>query len=65
MTFQGHDIRKCVPIPSDTWAGDLGGQGIAILLTLMTGVALEMGLVVVELMAWPNWGLEGRGPPGL
>ena len=49
----------------DTWAGERGEQGIAVLITLMTGVVLEMGLVVVELMVGPNWGLGcGRwGPP--
>ena len=50
---------------SDTLAGELGAQGIAVVLTLMTGVALEMGLLVVELMTWPNWGLVcgGGGNP--
>ena len=40
---------------------DLGGQGIAILLTLMTGVALDMGFLVSELMVWPNWEVGGGG----
>ena len=50
----------------ETWAGETGEQGIAVVLTLMTGVALEMGLLVVELMTWPNWGLGcgGGGAPG-
>ena len=50
----------------DIWVGGLGGQGIAVLLTLLTGVALDMGLLVVKLMEWPNWGwgVGGPGPPG-
>ena len=40
----------------DTWACGLGGQGIDVLLPLMTGVALDMGLLVVELMVGLNWG---------
>ena len=49
----------------DTWAGRLGAQRIAVLLTLMTGVALDMGLLAVELMAWPNWhvGCGGEQTP--
>ena len=41
----------------DTWPGEVGEQGIAVVLPLMTGVALEMGLLVVELMMGPDWGL--------
>ena len=42
----------------DTWPGDTEGQGIAVVLTLMTGVALEMGLLVVELVMGPDMGLR-------
>ena len=50
----------------DTWAWELGGQGIAALLTVMTGVALDLGLLAVEVMEWPNWvvGCVGARPPG-
>ena len=40
----------------DTWPGETGEKGIAAVLTLMTGVALEMGLLVVELMLGADWG---------
>ena len=50
----------------DTWAGETGEQGMAVVLTLNTGVALEMRLPVVELMMWSDWGLGcgGGGAPG-
>ena len=47
----------------DTWPGDTEEQGIAVVLTLMTGVALEMGLLVVELVMGPDRGL-GCGRAG-
>ena len=51
-------------VTGDNWAGETGEQGIAVVLALMTGVALEMGLLVVELIMGPDWGLgcEGDGP---
>ena len=44
-------------------AGETGEQGIAVVLTLITGVVLEMGLLVVELDMGPEWGL-GSGRAG-
>ena len=51
----------------DTWPGETGEQGIIVVLTLVIGVALEMGLLVVGLMMWPDWGLGcgGGGVSGL
>ena len=47
----------------DTWGG---GQDKTGALTLMPGVALEMGLMVVELILWPGWGLGGgRAGPSI
>ena len=40
----------------DTWPGETGERGITAVLALMTCVALEMGLLVVELMQRPDWG---------
>ena len=50
-------------VTGDTWPGEPGEEGNAVVLTLMTDVALEMGLLVVELMMGPDWGL-GCGRPG-
>ena len=44
----------------DTWPG---GRSNAVVLALMTGVALEMGLLVLQLIMWPDWGL-GCGRAG-
>ena len=50
----------------DTWPSETGEKGIAVVLTLMTGVALEMGLLVVELKLGPtgSGGVGGLGLPG-
>ena len=48
-------------VTGDTWPGETGEQGIAVVLTLMTGVDLEMGLLVVELMMGSDWGLGCGG----
>ena len=50
-------------VAGDTWHGEPGEQGKAVILTLMTGVALEMRLLVLELIMWPDWGL-GCGRAG-
>ena len=42
----------------DTWPGE---QGHAVVLALMTGVALEMELLVLELIMGPDWGLGVEG----
>ena len=48
-------------VTGDTWRG---GQGKSVVLALMTGVALEMGLMVLALIMWPSWGLGwGRAGP--
>ena len=43
-------------VTGDTWPSETGEKGIAAVLALMTGVALEMGLLVVELILGPDWG---------
>ena len=48
----------------DTWPGETEEQGnTAVLLALMTGVALELGLQVIELITVPDWG-QGSGRAG-
>ena len=50
-------------VTGDKWPG---GQDNAVVLSLVTGVALEMGLLVLELIMWPHWGwgVEGLERPG-
>ena len=47
----------------ETWPCEPREQGNYVILTLMTGVALEMGFLVVELNIEPDWGL-GCGRAG-
>ena len=42
-------------VTGNTWPGE---QGNAVVLGLITGVALEMGLLVLELIMGADWGLE-------
>ena len=53
-------------VTGDAWPGEPGAQGNAGVLTLMKGVALEMGLLVLELIWGPTggWGVEGLELPG-
>ena len=50
-------------VAGDPWPREPGEQGNAVVLALMTGVALGMGLLVLELIMVPNWGL-GCGRAG-
>ena len=50
-------------VTGDTCPVEPVEQGNAVVLTLMTGVALGMGLVVLELIMVPDWGL-GYGRAG-
>ena len=43
-------------VTGDTWPGEPEEQGNAVVLTLMTDVALGMGLLVLELIMVPGWG---------
>ena len=46
----------------DTWPGETEEHGKAAVLALMTGVALGLGLQVIELITVPDWGLVCRRP---
>ena len=50
-------------VTGDTCGGELGK---AVVLALMTGVAKAMGLMMLELIVWPGWGLcWGRAGPSI
>ena len=50
-------------VTGDTWPGETEEQGNIAVLALITGVALGMGLQVMELITVPDWGL-GCGRAG-